>query len=102
LDTSDELRDLARRGAVGDIGLRFFDREGLTKRLQQFFGGEFVADERVDELAHQASSNRFDLTIAAGDRDRSGRCFQLFKRDADDAVIEWPRRGRAPWVSRLP
>jgi hypothetical protein len=48
LDTNDELRDLARRGAVGDIGLRFFDREGLTKRLQQFFGGEFVGDERVD------------------------------------------------------
>jgi len=26
--TDEELRDLARRGAVGDIGLRFFDREG--------------------------------------------------------------------------
>ena len=28
--TNDELRDLARRGAVGDIGLRFFDREGAS------------------------------------------------------------------------
>jgi len=27
--TDEELQDLARRGAVGDISLRFFDREGL-------------------------------------------------------------------------
>ena len=28
--TDAELRDLARRGAVGDIGLRFFDRQGRS------------------------------------------------------------------------
>jgi DNA-binding transcriptional regulator LsrR (DeoR family) len=37
--THDELQDLARRGAVGDICLRFFDREG------QALGGPL--DERV-------------------------------------------------------
>lgn len=58
--TDEELRDLARRGAVGDIGLRFFDREGKPVRGP--------LDERVIGITlEELKSTPRAIGVAGGD-----------------------------------
>jgi DNA-binding transcriptional regulator LsrR (DeoR family) len=59
--TSDELRDLARRGAVGDIGLRFFDREGCPVHGP--------LDDRVISITlEELQATPRAIAVAGGDR----------------------------------
>jgi DNA-binding transcriptional regulator LsrR (DeoR family) len=59
--TDEELRDLARRGVVGDIGLRFFDREGRPVHGP--------LDERVIGITlEELSSTPRIIGVAGGDR----------------------------------
>jgi len=59
--TSDELRYLARRGAVGDIGLRFFDREGCPVHGP--------LDDRVISITlEELQATPRAIAVAGGDR----------------------------------
>ena len=62
---------------------------------EQFFRGEFVGDEHVDELAGQTGADRLDLAVAAGDADHPRRFLQFLERYGDDPIVERSMHGRA-------
>ena len=73
----------------------------MTRRVQEFFGGELVGDQHVNEAASQTGADRLDLAVAAGDTDDARRFFQLLERYGDDPIVERSMHRRAVVIEEL-